>query len=41
MKKKLFLFLALATTPILYAQIGPDYSQIKLDKPDDYSIQQQ
>ncbi|MEP7232990.1 MAG: hypothetical protein ABI691_22210 [Ginsengibacter sp.] len=36
MKKMLFLFLALATTTFLYAQIGPDYNQIKLDKPDDY-----
>ena len=36
MKKMLFLFLVLATTTFLYAQIGPDYSQIKLDKPDDY-----
>lgn len=36
MKKLLFLFWALATTTFLYAQIGPDYSQIKLDKPDDY-----
>ena len=36
MKKMLFLFLALATTTFLYAQVGLDYSQVKLDKPDDY-----
>lgn len=36
MKKVLFLFLALAATNILHAQIGPDYTQVKLDKPEDY-----
>ena len=36
MKKTLFLLIALLTTTFLYAQNVPDFTQIKLDKPDDY-----
>ncbi|HUZ57925.1 MAG TPA: hypothetical protein VMU83_04020 [Hanamia sp.] len=35
-EKILFLFLVLASTTFSYAQTSPDYSQIKLDNPDDY-----
>jgi len=36
MKKTFFLLIALLTTTFLYAQNVPDFTQIKLDKPDDY-----
>jgi hypothetical protein len=36
MKKTLFLLFALVTTTFLYAQNVPDFTQIKLDNPEDY-----